>query len=154
MHRWIHPVSSIFFVVLVVLSCSKKNENSVGVNPTGEGLPPTVSINDAPEFIQRMGLLYPQANFYRVDKNFLQKTNHPLSEILRYYENALVKNDFKIIARLSQNDGALLQGEKKVKASQEVLSIDVQKLPYADNFLIRVGRSEVDYASLEKRGEP
>ncbi|HRP69710.1 MAG TPA: hypothetical protein PLY93_09290 [Turneriella sp.] len=154
MHRWIYPVSSVFLVLVLLLSCSKKNENSVDGNSTVEGMPPKAPESAAPEYMQRLGLLYPQAYYYRVGKNFLQKTNHPLAEILRYYETALEKNNFKIIARLSQNDGALLQGEKKVKAFQEVLSIDVQKLPYADNFLIRVGRSQVDYASLEKRGEP
>ncbi len=35
----------------------------------------------------------------------------------------------------------------------ETISIDVNKLPYAENFLIRIGRSEVDY-SRGAEGKP
>jgi hypothetical protein len=138
------------FIVAAVLSytiaCSEKPATpaaSAGPAAADGKLPPIGSAADAPEYIRNLSLLYPQAEIYRVENRILQKTNHPLSTITDYYKKTLAKHDFTLTTRLEQTSGALLQFERAAKS--EVVSVDISKLPYADNYLIRIGRSEVDY---------
>ena len=136
----------VFFAVLSVISCSEKPAAAKGEAQTGAGegkLPPIGSAADAPEFIRTLSLLYPQAEIYRVENRIIQKTNHPLATITEYYKKTLAKHDFTLTTRLEQTSGALLQFERAAKS--EVVSVDISKLPYAENYLIRIGRSEVDY---------
>ncbi len=137
-------VLAAFYLALV--SCSEKPAKADVIKPAaaGEGkLPPVGSAADAPEFIRSLSLLYPQAEIYRVENRILQKTNHPLAAITDYYKKTMAKHDFTLTTRLEQTSGALLQFERAAKS--EVVSVDISKLPYADNYLIRIGRSEVDY---------
>lgn len=143
--------------------CGKKTPDSQAQATAGsEGLPPKGSEKDAPDFVRSLSLLYPQAELYRVDNRLIQKTNHRLGDIVSYFEKTLAKHGFRQIAKLEQAGGALLQYERRTKGSGatvqicreadascvmgETISIDVNKLPYAENFLIRIGRSEVDYS--------
>ena len=112
--------------------------------------------------MRSLSLIYPQAELYRVDNRIIQKTNHRLKDITGYFTAALAKHGFSEATRLEQDNGALLQFERRLRPEgnnrsvcrggesacvlNETISIDISKLPYADNFLIRVGRSEVDYS--------
>lgn len=137
----------LFFTL--VFGCKKENSAShIPLSATGE-LQQTTE-NQAPVFLKNLDLVYPHANYYSVENNFLQKSNHPLKEIIRYYESVLSKNKFSNLARLEEENGALLQAEREKDSKKEVFSIDIQKLPYAENYLIRIGRSEVNYSSLKK----
>jgi len=133
-------------ICFALVACSEKPSDAGAVKAAaaGEGkLPPFGSAADAPEFIRSLSLLYPQAEIYRVENRILQKTNHPLAAITDYYKKTMAKHDFTLTTRLEQTSGALLQFERAAKS--EVVSVDISKLPYADNYLIRIGRSEVDY---------
>jgi hypothetical protein len=144
----------IFLTLAAAIHCGKKPEANA---QPGNELPPLASPGDAPEFVRSLSLLYPQAELYRAtvaDKNsgkpgiILQKTNHPLEDVVRYYSETLRKHDFTETTHLLQSNGALLQYERKMEKNRdrrELLSIDISKLPYADNLLIRIGRSEADY---------
>lgn len=160
--------ASIVVSVLLMASlyCGKKPTeagNTPVANSQGnDGLPPKGSATDAPEFVRSLSLLYPQAELYRVDNRLIQKSNHRLSDIVAYFSKTLTKHGFSETAKLEQSGGALLQYERRTKGAApnvqvcraqetfcnngETISIDINKLPYADNFLIRVGRSEVDYS--------
>ncbi len=151
-----------FFLVSSAFHCGKKPDATATATPGNDALPPKGSEKDAPDFVRSLSLIYPQAELYRVDNRLLQKTNHRLSDIVSYFEKTLGKHGFRQIARLEQSGGALLQYERRTKGSGtaaqicgepdtscsfgETISIDVTKLPYAENFLIRIGRSEVDYS--------
>lgn len=135
--------------------CGKKAEP---VAASGSELPPAAKPGDAPEFIRSLSLLYPQAELYRAEaaeKNvgkagiILQKTNHPLEDVVRYYGDTLRKHGFTETTHLVQTNGALLQYERRADKNadkRELVSVDISKLPYAENLLIRVGRSETDYS--------
>ncbi|GAB4427246.1 MAG: hypothetical protein OHK0011_09070 [Turneriella sp.] len=150
----------ILLATLGVAGCSKKGSEPA---VAARDLPPLAKAGDAPEFARSLSLLYPQAELYRVsatDKNsgstgiILQKTNHPLEDVVRYYSETLRKHDFTESTHLVQANGALLQYERKTEKNadkRELVSIDISKLPYADNLLIRIGRSEADYS---RGGEP
>ncbi|AFM13424.1 hypothetical protein [Turneriella parva] len=142
--RWHHFI--IAAVLAHTIACSEKPAapaESVAPAAGAGKLPPIGSAADAPEFLRNLSLLYPQAEIYRVENRILQKTNHPLATITDYYKKTLAKHDFTLTTRLEQTSGALLQFERAAKS--EVVSVDISKLPYADNYLIRIGRSEVDY---------
>ncbi len=122
-------------------------------------LPPVGAKGDAPEFVRNLSLLYPDAEIYTVpEKNalpntparhILQKTNHSLSDVTRYYTQTLKKHGFAETTRLEETSGALLQFERTKstnKAENELISIDISPLPYAKNLLIRIGYSNVDYS--------
>jgi hypothetical protein len=144
----------IFLTLAVAIHCGKKPEANT---QPGSELPPLASPGDAPEYVRSLSLLYPQAELYRAtaaEKSsgkpgiILQKTNHPLEDVVRYYTETLQKHDFTETTHLVQSNGALLQYERKPENNsdrRELLSIDISKLPYADNLLIRIGRSEADY---------
>lgn len=145
-------------VLFIAVACSKKE------NPArGDDLPPPAKVSDAPDFIRALSLLYPQAELYRVaDKpkgdstgNILQKTNHPLGDVIRYYSEAMSRHGFAEVTRLVQSAGALLQFERadtKNTLLREVVSIDISQLPYSENLLIRIGRSTVDYGRGQMGG--
>ncbi|MBL8034639.1 MAG: hypothetical protein JNJ69_13120 [Leptospiraceae bacterium] len=157
--------TALFSAALVLFiaapACEKKPAADSG-KLTGEGLPPKGNATDAPEFVRSLSLIYPQAELYRVDNRIIQKTNHRLKDITGYFTAALAKHGFSEATRLEQDNGALLQFERRLRPDgnnrsvcrggesacvlNETISIDISKLPYADNFLIRVGRSEVDYS--------
>jgi|GEM_PF-2366166 len=152
----------LFVLAGTVFYCGKKQTDAASVTTGSDALPPKGSEKDAPDFVRSLSLIYPQAELYRVDNRLLQKTNHRLSDIVSYFEKTLGKHGFREIAKLEQSGGALLQYERRTKGSGqsaqicrdtdnscplgETISIDVNKLPYAENFLIRIGRSEVDYS--------
>lgn len=149
--------------------CGKKgNESTATPMPSGnDALPPKASPADAPEFVRSLSLIYPQAELYRVENRIVQKTNHRVTDIADYYARTFGKHGFQEIAKLEQANGALLQYERRSRIQgtarevcaavdknckiAEVISVDVTRLPYADNFLIRVGRSEVDYSKGEAK---
>ncbi len=147
-------------MIACVAHCSEK-AGKQSAEPATElrenSLPPTGSAADAPEYVRSLSLLYPQAEIYRVENRIIQKSNHPLTAIADYYKKALARHDFALTTRLEQSSGALLQFERAANAvaggksgngmpqQSEVISVDISKLPYADNYLIRIGRSEVDY---------
>jgi hypothetical protein len=136
----------LFIAAAYAISCSEKpaaTRNETQTSGAESKLPPVGSAADAPEFVRNLSLLYPQAEIYRVENRIIQKTNHPLATITEYYKKTLAKHDFTLTTRLEQTSGALLQFERAAKS--EVVSVDISKLPYADNYLIRIGRSEVDY---------
>lgn len=136
----------LFIAAAYAFSCSEKpaaTRNETQTSSAESKLPPVGSAADAPEFVRNLSLLYPQAEIYRVENRIIQKTNHPLATITEYYKKTLAKHDFTLTTRLEQTSGALLQFERAAKS--EVVSVDISKLPYADNYLIRIGRSEVDY---------
>ncbi len=157
-------ITSFFCASLLALAasaCGKKDsETAIAVS---DKLPPKGSPSDAPDFVRSLSLLYPQAEIYRVDNpmahgrakvdaatdgrasTILQKTNHNLKDIVAYYESSFRKHNFTETARLEQSGSALLQYERSAKEVKELISVDVSKLPYAENYLIRIGRSEVDY---------
>lgn len=150
------PLSLLAFIILSgAASCGKKAEPVATANSE---LPPPATPGEAPEFARSLSLLYPQAELYRVsaaDKNsgktgvILQKTNHPLEDVVRYYSETLRKHDFTESTHLVQANGALLQYERKAEKNtdkRELVSIDISKLPYAENLLIRIGRSEADFS--------
>lgn len=144
MRRNMLGVAFLFFVIACQFACADRTGKPAGqlpAEPHESNLPPTGSAGDAPEYVRTLSLLYPQAEIYRVENRIIQKSNHPLSSIADYYKKVLAKHDFTLTTRLEQTSGALLQFERKA----EVISVDISKLPYADNFLIRIGRSEVDY---------
>lgn len=143
--------------------CGKKSSDASAPAASGsDALPPKGSEKDAPDFVRSLSLLYPQAELYRVDNRLVQKSNHRIGDIVSYFEKTLSKHGFREIAKLDQAGGALLQYERRSKGSGqsaqicrdadnscslgETISIDINKLPYAENFLIRIGRSEVDYS--------
>ena len=150
-----------FVLIAFASHCGKKPDTAPTQSSGNDGLPPKGSEKDAPDFVRSLSLLYPQAELYRVDNRLLQKTNHRLTDIVSYFEKTLGKHGFREIARLEQSGGALLQYERRAMGTGttaqicreadascpmgETISIDVNKLPYAENFLIRIGRSEVDY---------
>lgn len=141
-------MTSLICTVLLIAAtphCGKKTSET-GQAPVADQLPPRGSASDAPEFVRALSLLYPQAEIYRVENRILQKTNHRIQDIVAYYDNAFKKHNFHVTAKLEQPDSALLQYERAVKDVKEMVSVDISKLPYADNYLIRIGRSEVDYA--------
>lgn len=151
-----------FLLLAFAFHCGKKPDTAATLTTGNDGLPPKGSEKDAPDFVRSLSLLYPQAELYRVENRLLQKTNHRLSDIVSYFEKTLAKHGFREIAKLEQSGGALLQYERRTKGNGatvqicrdadnscpmgETISIDVNKLPYAENFLIRIGRSEVDYS--------
>ena len=153
---------SVFVLVASTIHCGKKPDAAATQTTGNDGLPPKGSEKDAPDFVRSLSLIYPQAELYRVDNRLLQKTNHRLGDIVSYFEKILGKHGFRQIAKLDQSGGALLQYERRTKGSgttahvcgntdpsctlAETISIDINKLPYAENFLIRIGRSEVDYS--------
>ena len=143
MKRWIAASLVIGVTISGLTHCGKKNTEAA---PLDDKLPPKGSATDAPEFVRALSLLYPQAEIYRVDGRIVQKTNHNLKDIVGYYEGAFGKQGFTQTARLEQTGSALLQYERTAKDVKELISVDIAKLPYADNFLIRIGRSEVDYS--------
>ncbi|MBX3722121.1 MAG: hypothetical protein KF713_09805 [Turneriella sp.] len=154
--------------VAAILDCGKKNPEITETASPSDKLPPRGSASDAPEFVRSLSLLYPQAEIYRVDQatgtgrnpgeaaaagrasTILQKTNHRVKDIIAYYEAVFKKHNFSETARLEQNESALLQYERSAKETTELISVDISKLPYAENFLIRIGRSEVDYSRGKK----
>lgn len=143
MQRWISSLLGMAFIGLTFIACGKKSSD---VLPVTDKLPPIGSAADAPEFVRSLSLLYPQAEIYRVDNRILQKTNHNLAGIVAYYENNFKKHNFTETARLEQPGSALLQYERTAKETKEMISVDISRLPYAENYLIRIGRSEVDYS--------
>jgi len=153
------PLSFLAGCLLMYLtSCGKQSEQAVAPNE----LPPVARPADAPEYLRSLSLLYPQAELYRVpvaEKNagkvgiILQKTNHPIEDVVRYYGETLRKHGFTEITHLVQGNGALLQYERPLDKSadkRELVSVDISKLPYAENLIIRIGRSETDHS----RGGP
>jgi hypothetical protein len=161
----------ITFSVYFAVHCGRQN-NSEPSASSPKSLPPIGQPSDAPEFIRSLSLLYPQAEIYRVDSRIIQKTNHGLSDITTYYEKILTKHGFEKTSRLEQTNGALMQYERSLAASKaqkpckpaetypgtdpkcavgEMVSIDISRLPYAENYLIRIGRSEVDYNRGQER---
>jgi hypothetical protein len=146
MQRWITPIIFASFVIAAAFGCGKKDSAIELTAAVSEKLPPRGAASDAPEFVRSLSLLYPQAEIYRVDNRILQKTNHSLKDIISYYESSFKKRSFLETARLEQSGGALLQYERSAKDVKELISVDVSKLPYAENYLIRIGRSEVDYS--------
>lgn len=149
MRRRIAPFFISILCALTIFSCGKKNDEAGGGAAAFDKLPPKGSATDAPDFVRSLSLLYPQSEIYRVDNRILQKTNHHLRDIVAYYEGAFGKHNFKETAKLEQTGGALLQYERSANDVKELISVDISKLPYAENYLIRIGRSEVDY----KRGK-
>jgi hypothetical protein len=144
MQRNMLGMTFLFMTIACNTSCSDKTEKTAASLPVAapeSNLPPIGSPADAPEYVRALSLLYPQAEIYRVENRIIQKSNHPLASIAEYYKKVLAKHEFTLTTRLEQTSGALLQFERKA----EVISVDISKLPYADNFLIRIGRSEVDY---------
>lgn len=147
--------AGLFLLNAIVLQCGKKPEPATN---TSNELPPLAGPGDAPEFVRSLSLLYPQAELYRAaaaEKNsgkpgiILQKTNHALEDVVRYYADTLRKHGFTETTHLVQANGALLQYERndeKNADKRELVSIDISKLPYAENLLIRIGRSEADYS--------
>jgi hypothetical protein len=153
------PLSVLAVCLLMhMTSCGKQSEQAVAPNE----LPPVARPADAPEYLRSLSLLYPQAELYRVpvaEKNagkvgiILQKTNHPIEDVVRYYGETLRKHGFTETTHLVQRNGALLQYERprdKSADKRELVSVDISKLPYAENLLIRIGRSETDHS----RGGP
>lgn len=140
-------------IVAMTFACSKKDSST-----TSFGLPPLAKASDAPDFVRALSLLYPQAELYRVTEDgkgdnapgiIVQKTNHPLGDVVRYYTEAMQRHGFVEATRLVQADGALLQFERtdtKNGQRRELVSIDISQLPYSENLLIRIGRSAVDYS--------
>lgn len=163
MLRFTACLFSTFILFASTFHCGKKAPDAPAQATTGsDALPPKGSEKDAPDFVRSLSLLYPQAELYRVDNRLIQKTNHRLGDIVSYFEKTLGKHGFRQIAKLEQAGGALLQYERRTKGGGatvqicrdpdtscvmgETISIDVNKLPYAENLLIRIGRSEVDYS--------
>lgn len=146
--------SWVAILLVVVGACSRKAPEIAA----SADLPPSARTADAPPFARELSLLYPQAELYRVANAgaakeapgiIVQKTNHALDDVVRYYEDVLRRHGFTQTTRLVQTGGALLQYERQVASApsrRELVSVDISKLPYADNLLIRLGRSEVDYA--------
>ncbi len=148
-----------FLLAMTILTgiqgCSKEDKNA---QASMRDLPPSARPADAPEFVRSLSLLYPQAELYRATSAdtksdqpgiILQKTNHPLESVVGYYKDALQKHGFTETTNLVQSNGALLQYERKTDAGadkRELVSIDISRLPYAENLLIRIGRSEADYS--------
>lgn len=160
MQRRITSLICCGFWAAAIFDCGKKNPEISEAAATADKLPPRGSASDAPEFVRSLSLLYPQAEIYRVDSpgrtgdaatpgrasTILQKTNHRIKDIVAYYEAVFKKHNFSETARLEQAESALLQYERAAKDTKELISVDISKLPYAENFLIRIGRSEVDYS--------
>lgn len=111
---------------------------------------PTASFADAPEFIRSLSLLYPQSEIFRVDNRIVQKTSHHLADVVAYYRNTLAKHGFAESTQLEQVNGALLRYERARKDVLETISVDVQKLPYAENYLIRLTLNEVERTHGQK----
>lgn len=136
------------FLLIFSAACGKKDSTKPAI-AAENNLPPLASPGDAPEFVRNLSLLYPQAELYRVDNKVIQKTNHPLGDVTRFFADTLRKHGFSETTHLEQSGGALLQYErtsKTAKDTKELVSVDISKLPYAENLLIRIGRSEVDYS--------
>jgi hypothetical protein len=133
----------IMAITLVLVACGKKTAES----PAPGLLPPPVAVADAPAFVRNLSLLYPDAELYRGPGSvLLQKTSHALSDIVRYYEEALKKHGFTETARLAQDTSALLQYERTEKDVKEMISVDLTRLPYTESYLIRIGRSGAPYS--------
>ena len=127
-----------------VIACGKKNPPvAPAQNAAASNLPPKASLSEAPEFMRSLSLIYPESELYRVDNRLLQKTNADKNLIRAYYDKNLLVRKYRLVTELDQSDGLLLQYRNE--QNTQVVSIDVQKLPYADNFLIRIGESTVDY---------
>lgn len=158
-----HPMKkSVGIVVCIALTqafSTCKKEAPKNVMAYEAKLPPVGAKSDAPEFVRNLSLLYPDAEIYTVpEKNalqntparhILQKTNHPLDDVTRYYTQTLKKHGFAETTRLEETNGTLLQFERTKSANKsenELISIDITPLPYAKNFLIRIGLSNVDYS--------
>ena len=152
--RFALPGALAGLLLLHTIGCGKRSE-PVAANSE---LPPVARPADAPEYVRSLSLLYPQAELYRaaeIGKGtgkpgiILQKTNHPLEDVVRYYGDTLRKHGFTETTHLVQANGALLQYERaaeKNAGKRELVSVDISKLPYADNLLVRIGRSETDYS--------
>lgn len=152
--RFALPRALAGLLLLHTVGCSKRSEPAAA---QGE-LPPLARPTDAPEYVRSLSLLYPQAELYRAAEPgkgtgrpaiILQKTNHPLDDVVRYYGDTLRKHGFTETTHLVQANGALLQYERAAEQNagkRELVSVDISRLPYADNLLIRIGRSEVDYS--------
>ena len=167
MKRWIASSLVIGVTISGLTHCGKKSptERDISASPAdtrpttseaanatnlNDKLPAKGAAADAPEFVRALSLLYPQAEIYRVDGRIVQKSNHNLRDLVSYYEGAFFKHGFAQTARLEQTGSALLQYERTVKDVKELISVDIAKLPYADNYLIRIGRSDVDYSRGQK----
>lgn len=147
-------LAALLILDATVLRCGKKPEPA---HRTSSELPPLAQPGDAPDFVRSLSLLYPQAELYRaaVGENnsgkpgvILQKTNHPLEDVVHYYTATLAMHGFAEATHLVQTNGALLQFERKDEKNpdkRELVSVDISRLPYAENLLIRIGRSEADY---------
>jgi hypothetical protein len=152
MRRPVALISPFIAVGFYALNCHEKpadTEISLRGADFSKSLP-IAAPADAPEFVRSLSLLYPQSEIFRVDNRIVQKTNHRLANVVAYYQDTLAKHGFSETTKLEQADGALLKYERAGKENAEAISVDIQKLPYADNYLIRLTRTETGPAHGKK----
>lgn len=121
---------------------------------TGAASQPATPSGDPVALSRGLSLLYPQAEIFRAapaEKKsgsagvLLQKTGNPPEAIARYYAETLRKHGFVQTTHLVENHGALLHFERSSgeRGTREQVSIDVSRVPYAEEYLLRIGRSEI-----------
>lgn len=133
----------ILSTLLVLVSCKKQTEK----NNQSDMLPPVISANDLPEFVNKYKLFYPGSEAHKTEGGFLLKSFDELENIEKFYREKATAAGFTEIAVIRQHEGVLLQYRNDKENT--VLSADVQKLPYARNKLIRLGFSRVDPSVLK-----
>ena len=122
-------------VPLVIFSCKaqeSKNVESLEIKQT----------NTTPSYIQKYRLAYPQALRYEPGSKYLQKSLDSLQKIEEHYHGAFKKAGFSQALRQSQDNKILMQFSKK----DEVYSVEVSKLVYAEVNTIRISYSKADYS--------
>lgn len=146
MPRPVALISPLFVFSFCALGCSRKPlEEGISLRSTDFSTPVSGAASaEAPEFVRSLSLLYPRAGVFRVDNRIVQKTNHSLADVVAYYHSTFVKHGFSESTRLDQLTGALLQYDRLAKDKTERISVDIQKLPYEESYLIRLARSEVE----------
>ncbi len=99
----------------------------------------TLSRVALPRWVKRYSLYFPHSKVIGQKKKFLLKTTKSLDFLQSFYHKTLSVHDFKLDFTINKKNRILLQFRK----GYEVISIELSKLPFSENQLIRLGYSEV-----------
>ena len=93
-----------------------------------------------PRWVKRYNLYLPHSKIIGQKKKFLLKTTKSLNFLQNFYHGILSNQHFEPDFKIDEPNRILLQFRK----DYEVISIELNKLPFSKNQLIRLGYSKVE----------
>lgn len=137
----ISPHTYKLFIALLILASCKPTHNppSKKKKKYQRTQLEVIQEKDLPSWVQEFDLAMPYSVAYQDEGRFVLKSSFSLKRIEQIYEERMIKQKFKVIEQLVMQNSLL----KQYKRNKTVISIEVSKLPYSSNHIIRLGISQV-----------